>query len=104
MKPYRAEEYKRRKYFRHWTARVWRYNRGNQNPYIEEKQTTYWQKEKGQKDKQRSTKYTTIQCFNQKPSLKGYNPQEHMTHLATLTIKAKVNIIIAKVIRAKLSL
>jgi hypothetical protein len=31
---------------------------GNQNPYIEEEQTTQWPKEKGQKDKQRSTKHT----------------------------------------------
>jgi hypothetical protein len=31
---------------------------GNQNPYIEEGQTTQWPKEKGQKDKQRSTKHT----------------------------------------------
>jgi hypothetical protein len=38
--------------------RVWRYQRGNQNPYIEEEQTTQWSKEKVQKDKQRSTKYT----------------------------------------------
>jgi hypothetical protein len=30
----------------------------NQNPYIEEGQTTQWQKEKVQKDKQRSTKHT----------------------------------------------
>jgi hypothetical protein len=30
---------------------------GNQNPYIEEKQTTQCQKEKVQKDKQRSTKH-----------------------------------------------
>jgi len=37
--------------------RVWRYQRGNQNPYIEE-QTTQWPKEKVQKDKQRSTKHT----------------------------------------------
>ena len=29
---------------------------GNQNPYIEEEQTTQWPKEKVQKDKQRSTK------------------------------------------------
>ena len=33
-----------------------RYQRGNQNPYIEEEQTTQWPKEKVQKDKQRSTK------------------------------------------------
>ena len=31
---------------------------GNQNPYIEEDQTTQWPKEKIQKDKQRSTKHT----------------------------------------------
>jgi len=30
---------------------------GNQNPLIEEGQTTQWPKEKGQKDKQRSTKH-----------------------------------------------
>ena len=30
---------------------------GNQNPYIEEEQTTHWPKEKVQRDKQRSTKY-----------------------------------------------
>ena len=32
--------------------------RGNQNLYIEEEQTTQWPKEKVQKDKQRSTKHT----------------------------------------------
>jgi hypothetical protein len=30
----------------------------NQNPYIEVEQTTQWAKQKGQKDKQRSTKHT----------------------------------------------
>ena len=39
------------------SRRVWRYQRGYQKPYIEE-QTTQWPKEKGQKDKQRSTKHT----------------------------------------------
>jgi len=34
--------------------RVWRYQRANQKPYIEEEQTTQWPKEKLQKDKQRS--------------------------------------------------
>jgi hypothetical protein len=34
------------------------YQKGNQNPYIKEEQTTQWPKEKGQKDKQRSTKHT----------------------------------------------
>ena len=37
---------------------VWRYQRGNQNPYIEEKQTTQWPKYTVQKDKQQSTKDT----------------------------------------------
>jgi hypothetical protein len=40
--------------------RVLRYQRGIQNPYIEEGQTTQWRKEKVQKDKQRSTKHTHI--------------------------------------------
>ena len=38
--------------------RVWRYQKGNQKPYIEEEQTTQWPKEKEQKDKQWSTKHT----------------------------------------------
>jgi hypothetical protein len=38
--------------------RVWRYQKGHQNPYIEEEQKTQRSKEKGQKDKQRSTKHT----------------------------------------------
>ena len=40
------------------TTMATRYQRGNQNPYIEEEQTTQWPKEKVQKDKQRSTKHT----------------------------------------------
>ena len=38
--------------------RVWRYQRGNQNLYIEEEQTTQWPKEKEQKDKLWSTRHT----------------------------------------------
>jgi hypothetical protein len=38
--------------------RVWRYQRGNQNPYIVEEQIIQWPKEKVQTDKQRYTKYT----------------------------------------------
>jgi hypothetical protein len=47
-------------YFKQFRSlrRVWRYQRGNQNLYIEEKQTTQWPKKNVQKDKQRSTKYT----------------------------------------------
>jgi hypothetical protein len=41
-----------------YLRRVWRYQRGNQNQYIEEGQTTQWLKEKVQKDKQRYTKLT----------------------------------------------
>jgi hypothetical protein len=37
---------------------VWRYQRGNQNPYIEEEHTTQWLKEKEKKGKQRSTKHS----------------------------------------------
>jgi len=48
---YRSSGYSR-------TRRAWRDQRGNQNPYIKEVQTTQWQKEKVQKDKQRSTKHT----------------------------------------------
>ena len=40
--------------------RVWRYQRDNQNPYIEEGQTTQWLKEKVQKDKQRSKKHIKL--------------------------------------------
>jgi len=36
--------------------RVWRYQRGNQNPSIAEGQTTQWPQEKAQKDKQRPKK------------------------------------------------
>ena len=36
-----------------------RYQRGNQNQYIEDEQTTHWPKEKVQKDKQRYTKHTS---------------------------------------------
>ena len=38
--------------------RVCRYQRGNENPYIEEEQRTQWSKDKVQKNKQRSTKHT----------------------------------------------
>jgi hypothetical protein len=39
-------------------SRVWRCQRGNQNPLNEDWQTAQWQKEKRQKDKQRPTKHT----------------------------------------------
>ena len=40
---------------------VWRYQRGNQNPHIEEEHTTQWPNEKVQKDKQRSKKNIYIE-------------------------------------------
>ena len=40
------------------SRRVGRYLMCNQNPYIEEGQTTQWPKEKSTKDKLRSTKHT----------------------------------------------
>jgi hypothetical protein len=43
---------------------VWRYQRGNQIPYIQEEQTTQWSKEKVQQYKQWSTKHYTE---NKKP-------------------------------------
>jgi hypothetical protein len=50
--------------------------RGNQNPYIEEEQTTQWPKEKVQKDKQRSTKHTykTKDRVTRTPLKTGLNP------------------------------
>jgi len=41
------------------TRRVWRYQLGNHNSYIEEEQTIQWPKEKVQGGKQRSTKQYT---------------------------------------------
>ena len=41
------------------SRRVWRYQRGNQNPYIEEDQTTQWPKKKYKRTNNvRSTKHT----------------------------------------------
>ena len=55
--------------------RAWRYQRGNQKPYIEEGQTTQWTKEKVQKDKERSTKHThkTKDRVTQTPLKPGVN-------------------------------
>ena len=49
--------------------------KGNQNPRIAEEQTTQWPKEKGQKDKQRSTKHThkTKDRVTQTPLKPGVN-------------------------------
>ena len=38
--------------------RVWRYQRGNQNPYIEDENATQLPQEYGPKDRQRSRKHT----------------------------------------------
>jgi hypothetical protein len=50
-----------------------RYQRGNQNPYIEEEQTTQWPQEKVQKDKQRSTKHKTKDRVTRTPLTTGVN-------------------------------
>ena len=52
---------------------------GNQNPYIEEEQTTQWPKEKVQKDKQRSTKHTykTKDLVTLTPLESGVNAGSH---------------------------
>jgi len=42
---------------------------GNQNPYIEDEQTTQWPKEKVQKDKQRTTKNTHKTKYGATPTL-----------------------------------
>ena len=54
---------------------AWRYQKGNQNPYFEEEQTTQWPKEKGQKDTPRSTKHThkTKDRVTQTPLNTGVN-------------------------------
>jgi hypothetical protein len=49
-----------------------RYQRGNQNPYIEEEQTTQWPKEKVQKDKLRSTKHTYTKYRGTRTPLKTW--------------------------------
>jgi hypothetical protein len=43
-----------------WSTEFEDTKRGNQNPYIEEEQTTQWLKEKVQKDKQRSTNHIHV--------------------------------------------
>jgi len=60
---------------RYSLRRVWRYQRGNQNPYIEE-QKKQWPKEKVQKDKQRSTKRLFIDRFFSS-SLRSYLDMSH---------------------------
>ena len=40
------------------SVEVWRYRRGNHNPYIEEEQTIPWSTKKVEKEKQRSTRHT----------------------------------------------
>ena len=63
-------------------GRVGRYQSGNQNPYIEEKQTTQWPKGKVQKDQQRSTKHTN------KPKIKQLSDYLSVTRTIMKTTKA----------------
>jgi hypothetical protein len=57
-----------------------RYHRGNQNPYIEEEQTTQWPKEKLQKDIQQSTK----------------RPHKSKDRLRRMPLKLGVNLVLRK--------
>jgi len=61
--------------------RVWRYQRSNQNPYIEE-YTTKWPNEKVQKDKQRSTKHKhkTKDRVTRTPLKPGVNSGDPVTN------------------------
>ena len=68
--------------------RVWRYQRGNQNPYIEKEQKTQWLKEKVQKDKQRSTKHT-------------HKTKDRVTRTP---LKSDIRILIAPLVSSKLFL
>ena len=45
--------------------------RSNQNPYIEEEQTTKWPKENVQKDKERSSKHKTTDRATRTPLKPG---------------------------------
>jgi hypothetical protein len=62
---------------------------GNQNPYIEEEQTTQWPEEKVQKDKQRSTKHYTenLRSSNTNPTKNWGWTQVGSVHVIWNTIK-----------------
>ena len=57
------------------SLKIPKYQRGYQNPYIDEGQTTQWQKETGRKDKQRPTTHThtTKDRVTQTPLKTGLN-------------------------------
>jgi hypothetical protein len=86
--------------------RVWRYQRGNQNPYIEEEQTTQWPKEKVQKDKQRSTKHTykTKDRRSNVFTLYIYNPQVYWTVWGVVPYKLEPFLCAVPVVNLWLSL
>ena len=78
--------------------RVCRYQRDNQNPYIEEEQTTQWPKEKAQKDKQRSTKhaYKTKDRVTQTTLKTGVNscsPEERVSSSCSASCTCRVNLV-----------
>jgi hypothetical protein len=45
------------------SRRVWRYQRGNQNPYIEKEQTIQWPNEKVQMENPRKFVYSHFRCL-----------------------------------------
>jgi hypothetical protein len=72
--------------------RVWRYQRGNQNPYIEEEQITQWSKEKGQKNKQHSIKDT----HKTKDRITGTTLKTGGELMCSESCTLRVNLVIAK--------
>jgi hypothetical protein len=67
--------------------RVRRYQRGNQNPYIEEEQTTQRPKENKQKDKQWSTKHIYIKQLKNYLSFQSFDlsvPDEVLLVILTI--------------------
>ena len=71
------------------TSKVWRYQRGNQNPYIEEEQTTQWPKEEEQttqwpKEEEQTTQWPREE---EQKNKQGSTNQTHKTKaLVTRTL------------------
>ena len=78
--------------------RVCRYQRDNQNPYIEEEQTTQWPKEKVQKDKQRSTKHTyktkdRVTQTTLKTGVNSCSPEGRVSSSCSASCTRRVNLV-----------
>ena len=79
--------------------RIQRYQRGKQNPYTEEEQTTQWPRGKVQKDKQRSTKHThkTKDRATRSP-LKTESCSERLSSSCSTSCTRRVNLVTNPVI------